>query len=386
MYQHPLERVLLYTDKNSLEDFKLSQTEYDELYELYITTKGDVLESRISAAEFFNEVFYYLTSIYDDNESSEHLMDYYEAQTALYPPVAKYQNPKNDVDRVHGYEYLKNADEAKYYIMDFVWFILNKQQELPHHVVFFLKALNKQHNKDKTHIADEFRAFLKDHPDKNFNISFTSHPEFGIDLIMSSGAEWQDATLDFDRAEILKIVSRFSGKDQQQIISLIKEAYMIRKGEGIERQISKVTYGKRANETFLDNLAKEENLQMLNSITSTSETLPQEPAPDSGFAGYIIKEHDKVLNILMLVANMGKNQMPLLIKFIRAFQKLGYIRKDCLDHQEEFILKASAQFENTCFDKTNVKRQIEIGERLSDTDYHSKLEDIVKYLDAVMRS
>ena len=379
MYQHPLERVLLYTDKDSFEDFALSKTEYSELYELYITTKDDVLDSHISAAKFFNEVFYYITHIYDDPESPEHLMEYYKADTALYPPVDKYINPKNEVDRIHGREYFNEAEKAKCYILDFVWYILNKQQELPQHVVFFRTVLNKQHNKDNTSLADEFRSFMKDHPDK-FNISFTPHPEYDIFLIMRSNAEWQDVTLDFDRAEIINIVHRFSKNEQQKIISFIKEAYLARKGDGIESVISSVTYHKRANENFLDNLAKEENLQMLNAITSTSKTITEDTTPHSGFESYIIKDHDKVMNILMLIAYMGNSQVASIIKFIKAFQQLEYIREDCFEDLDLFIENAEEQFTDISFDKNNLKRYIKRGTKLSDSEYAEEVKRTAKYL------
>ena len=64
MYQHPLERLLIYTDKKHLDKFPLSETEFNELYELFTTTKNDFLDPDISAVMFFNEVFYYLTTIF----------------------------------------------------------------------------------------------------------------------------------------------------------------------------------------------------------------------------------------------------------------------------------------------------------------------------------
>ncbi|MBQ4394033.1 MAG: hypothetical protein II825_01860 [Paludibacteraceae bacterium] len=383
MHQHDLERLLIYTDKDFLDDFPLSQTEYNELYELFITTKNDVLEARITAVDFFNEVFYYITHIYDDREAAEHLLDYYDAETALYPPVPKYQNPKNDVDRVHGCDYRKLAEEAKFYIMDFVWFILNKQQQLPLHVGFFRTALNKQFDKDKTSLADEFRDFLTKHPDQ-YNISFTPHPECGIDLILRSNGEWQRVTLDFDRIAILAIVKRFAIQDRDKIVSMIKEAYLARRGEGVERTISKVTYQKRANENFLNNLAKEENLKALDELSNTTETSTQTPTPGEGFDSYIIKEHKKVLDILMLVAYMGDSQLALLIKFIKAFQQLNYIQQDCFEDIDLFIENAATKFPGITFDKANVRKYIKQGTNFGDTKYAEDIKKIAKYLQPLL--
>ena len=383
MYQHPLERLLIYTDKKFLDDFDLSQTEFCELYELFITTKNELLDPDISAVMFFNEVFYYLTTIYDDLDAAEHLTQYYKADTALYPPIEKYIHPKNDVDRTHAYEYTKEAEGAKFYIMDFVWFILNKQQELPQHVVFFKKALNKQFEKDETEMADEFRAFMQSHPEQ-YNISFIPHPEFDFSFIIGrSTQEWQEATCDFDRIEILKIVQRFPREDQPSIISSIQEAYNVRRGSGIERQISAVTQMKRASDAFFENLAKEENLDALNSAKVSCETQPQDTVIHEGFEAYIIKDHKKVMDILLLVANMGKSQLALFIKFVKAFQKLGYIRTDCFDDIQRFKADTTNRFSLT-IDLANLKKYIAEGNRVSEQEYRETVDSIATYLQPLL--
>ena len=58
MYQHPLERILIYTDKETKEEFNLPKEIWNELYKLFVTTKYDVLDETITAVDFFNEVFY----------------------------------------------------------------------------------------------------------------------------------------------------------------------------------------------------------------------------------------------------------------------------------------------------------------------------------------
>ena len=383
MAQLPLERLLIYTDKKHIEDFELSTMEFNELYELYVTTKDEILDQRISSVDFFNELFYYITFIYENKDSAERLDDFYSAHTALYPPVAKYKNPKNQVDKIQGAEYAALANKAKRYIMAFVWLILNKQQQLPQHVAFFRAALNKRFDKDGTAMAKEFRTFLQNHPEK-YNISFDPHPEFGINLLLRGSAEWQEATLDFDRIEILNIVRHFSREEQQQIIAEIKEAYMIRKGDGIEKQISSVTHQKRANENFLDNLVLDENLKLLNSIAESNEPLTQDPTMHSGFEAYIIKDQQKVLDILMLIANMGNSQLAILIKFIKAFQQLKYIQADCFINLDLFIKNAADQFPGVSFDKANVKKYIQTGNKPGETAYVESVQKIATYLQPLL--
>lgn len=383
MYQHPLERVLLYTDKQDRHEFNIPEDAWFELYELFTTTKYDVLDDEFSAVDFFNEVFYCLTFTYANEEAAEWLNQYLNRESPLCPYIPELANPQNRREIEASQELQKKIEQTNWYVLAFVWAILVKQKELPPHVSVFLSALERALDINSG-IFYLFEDFPKEYPNE-YSFNFDIHPQVDIHVLLHSSEEWKDATDDFDREVIRHIVQRFEDPDDKEtIVDQIQNALQKENQKpSAEKQYSRVTHRKKANEKFLQEILIEQKATQI--IANQNAEKPAVAVRD-GFASYIIKEHDKVLNILMLVANMGKNQMPLLIKFIRAFQKLGYIRKDCLDHQEEFILKASAQFKGTCFDKTNVKRQIEIGERHYDTDYQSKLEDIVKYLDAVMRS
>ena len=104
----------------------------------------------------------------------------------------------------------------------------------------------------------------------------------------------------------------------------------------------------------------------------------------TGFEQYIIRDHVRVMNILMLVTHMGNRQLPLFIKFIKALQSLKYIRSDCFDNRELFIKNAEEKFENVNFDQTNVKKNIELGVERRDDTYNSEVSAIAEYLKPIL--
>lgn len=106
----------------------------------------------------------------------------------------------------------------------------------------------------------------------------------------------------------------------------------------------------------------------------------------TGFEQYIIQNHEKVLNILMLVTHMGNRQLPLFIKFIKALQRLQCIRSDCFKDRELFIKNAEEKFENVNFDQTNVKKNIELGVEKRDETYNSEVSTIAEYLKPILFS
>lgn len=366
---HSLERVLMYTDLNDFEVFGLSETEHDELYGLFVTTKDNVLPRHISSTAFFNEVFYYITCIYANQDCAEHLQEYFEAENELFPSIPAYENPKTPKDVKEARQYAEWAEEGKIYIMQFIWFILHKQQLLPKNVQFFLQALDDALEGDNSVNMQKIRKFLKEHPSK-YAISFTQEPQFDIAFILSSHHEWQEVTLDFDYNEVKSIVRRFSGRSRKAIIDSIKEALeALNKVTSLySPYYSTMTHGIKANAKYMDALLLEEL---------------DEPSPHmiyKGFASYIIKDHDRVLNILMLVVSMGSGQIPLFVKFIKAFQQLNYIKADCFDNLDQFIKNTKEQFEGLVIDKTNIKKYIAQGSKWDDQEYTESIQKIVANL------
>lgn len=147
------------------------------------------------------------------------------------------------------------------------------------------------------------------------------------------------------------------------------------------------------NQDFFDKLRqeieeefarKEAEQAALDEIIGNKEQLLEESVPSDSFGSYIIKGYKEVINILTLVAHMGRNQMPIFIKFVRALQQVGYMKNDCFDNIDEFIKNASEQFNCINFDKANVKKQIAIGSRMRDEEYDTIIKDIATYLEPVI--
>lgn len=147
------------------------------------------------------------------------------------------------------------------------------------------------------------------------------------------------------------------------------------------------------NQDFFDKLRqeieeefarKEAEQAALDEIIGNKEQLLEESVPSDSFGSYIIKGYKEVINILTLVAHMGRNQMPIFIKFVKALQQVGYMKNDCFDNIDEFIKNASEQFNCINFDKANVKKQIAIGSRMRDEEYDTIIKDIATYLEPVI--
>lgn len=111
----------------------------------------------------------------------------------------------------------------------------------------------------------------------------------------------------------------------------------------------------------------------------------QNAANRSGFEAYIIQDHKKVMDILLFVAHLGNGQMPLLIKVIRALQKLNYIKQDCFDDLPLFIQNATEQFDNINFDKANVRHNVEMGNNSLNKKYQDTVRNIATYLASLLK-
>ena len=383
MYQHPLGRLLIYTDKETKQDFHLSKEIWNELYTLFVSTKYNVLDKSITFIDFLNEVFYLLTYTYANENAAEQIEDYFDCYNPLCPPMPELDNPQTPADKKAAKEYESMHDEINGFILYFVWYILHQQAELPPHVNAFYIALDRyledcSFDFDVAHIYD----YADEHKDK-FLISFAIHPDVELTTLLRSTDEWKEATNDFDRIIVEHIVARFDNpEDKITIINEIRK-HLEQDNKNLHRSnrmVSLVTHRKKANDAFLDKLLAEAEQK----DHSNPDSLNLNRVIKGGFADYILDNHPRVIDILMLIAHLGHNQMPLIIKTIRALQRLGYFQNDCFNDPDEFIKHAKEQFPDVNFDPTNVKRQIKLGEGRSNEKYQDTIQMIAKYIDSVI--
>lgn len=253
---HSLERILIYTDKERINEFNIPEGAFDELYELYVTTKDDVLEDHHTSVDFFNEVFYFLTCVYANDDAAENINAYLYNESALLPSVPELVNPQTKEQAKAAREFEERTEEINNYVLEFVWVILKKQKELPKHVRFFLVAL--EHAIEG---ADDFRTFedfVKKHPAK-YTMTFDIQPEFDLSMCFCTTQEWKEATDDFDQVVVEHIIRRFNAPDARE--TLVAE---IRKALAIANQdphsspkVSMVSHRLKATEKFLDELLKQ---------------------------------------------------------------------------------------------------------------------------------
>lgn len=251
---HPLERLLIYTDKERIDDFKIPDAEYDELYELYITSKDDVLEEHHTSIDFFNEVFYDLTRIYANDNAAENLNPYLYNGTSLFPSIPELENPQTRQEEKQAQEYAETIQEACYYILGFVWTILKKQKEIPRHVRFFLIAL--EHALEESYSEFYiFEDFVKEH-DTKYSLVFDINPEFDDVMYFCAAQEWKDATNDFDKVVIEEIVRRFNKPDAREaLVGEIRKALAsANQDPNSSPKVSMVSHRLKANDKFLNEL------------------------------------------------------------------------------------------------------------------------------------
>ena len=247
---------MIYTDKSNLNQFDIPEAAFDELYELYVTTKDDVLDDHHTSVDFFNEVVYFLTCIYANDDSAENINAYMYNESALLPTIPELANPqtKEEVRALHDFE--ERTEDINSYVLEFVWVILKKQKELPKHVRFFLVAL--EHAIEGVDDFSTFEQFIKKHPAK-YTISFDINPEFDYAMCFCTTQEWKDATDDFDQVVVEDIVRRFKIPDERKVIvdEIRKALANANQDPNSSPKVSMVSHRIKATDKFLDELLKQ---------------------------------------------------------------------------------------------------------------------------------
>lgn len=253
---HSLERLLIYTDKKRIDEFDIPEVAFDELYELYVTTKDDVLEDHHTSVDFFNEVFYYLTCVYANDDAAENINAYLYSESALLPSVPELVNPQTKEQAKSAREFKERTEEINCYVLEFVWVILKKQKELPKHVRFFLVAL--EHAIEDAADFRTFEDFVKKHPAK-YTMTFDIQPEFDLSICFCTTQEWKEATYDFDQVVVEHIIRRFNAPDAREtLVAEIRKALAkANKDPNSSPRVSMVSHRLKATNKFLDELLKQ---------------------------------------------------------------------------------------------------------------------------------
>ena len=367
-----LERTLLYTDRDKMSEFGMPEYIEDGLYKMFLVTKDVVLEPKHTSKDFFNEVFYYITRCYAYHGAAEKMADYLAEDTSLIPYKPEMYMADSGYSQRAIDEYESKVILANRYVYSFVWVILKLQDEFPRHVEFFTYALGEKLDTPDNPFFSRCSNFVKE-TRYRMHLDFRPTPNF-VDLFY----DWTDfeyVTNSFSKNTIIEICQRFNKQqDKLYFLTALKKYFLDALKAEKENKASNAYRWLKLQE--LDQLIEEAETDSTHgeSIGETDTTIRE------GFEAYITKNHKRVIDILMLVANMGKSQMPLLIKFIKAFQRLGYIKPDCFDQYDLFLQNASEQFTNVNFDKANVKRNIEMGTRRQDEDYEEAIQNIANYL------
>ncbi len=253
---HSLERILIYTDKERINEFNIPEGAFDELYELYVTTKDDVLEDHHTSVDFFNEVFYFLTCIYANDDAAENINAYLYNESALLPSVPELVNPQTKEQAKAAREFEERTEEINSYVLEFVWVILKKQKELPKHVRFFLVAL--EHAIEEADDFQTFEDFVKKHPAK-YTMTFDIQPEFDLSMCFCTTQEWKEATDDFDQVVVEHIIRRFNAPDAREtlVAEISKALEDANQDPHSSPKVSMVSHRLKATDKLLNELLKQ---------------------------------------------------------------------------------------------------------------------------------
>ena len=252
-------RSLLYTDKTKDDEFGLSKQVLDELYGLYITSKDTISWTKCPTfIEFFNEVFYQLTLLYDDVSAPEHITDFINGEMRIFPPEPRYahNDHTSDANQARS-EYQSEKRSIQKYVYCFVWLILKKMPRFPRHVSFALLALNKYLTSSGSLMFETFKKFSDSHKIE-IELDIVPTPDTSM-LWLSGYEEWCNVTKDYDCETIRHIVNRFNTVQEKNVVitELKKHCAKRLDEEGNYPKFSRVTLKGSADESFLDKLLKE---------------------------------------------------------------------------------------------------------------------------------
>ena len=252
-------RSLLYTDKTKDDEFGLSKQVLDELYGLYITSKDTISWTKCPTfIEFFNEVFYQLTLLYDDVSAPEHITDFINGEMWIFPPEPRYahNDHTSDANQARS-EYQSEKRSIQKYVYCFVWLILKKMPRFPRHVSFALLALNKYLTSSGSLMFETFKKFSDSHKIV-IELDIVPTPDTSM-LWLSGYEEWCNVTKDYDCETIRHIVNRFNTVQEKNVVitELKKHCAKRLDEEGNYPKFSRVTLKGSADESFLDKLFKE---------------------------------------------------------------------------------------------------------------------------------
>ena len=268
-----LTRNLLYTEKNSDEEFGLSKQVLDEFYGLFITTTDTISWTKCpSFLDFFNEVFFQLTLLYDDVTAPEHIDDFLNGEMNIFPPKPRYaHNDHTSEANMARSDYDGEKRSIQKYVYCFVWLILAKMPSHVRHVHFALLAIDKKLRKSGSLMFESFRKFHETH---KFVVEIDIKPTPDTSLLWLGGyEEWVKVTKDYDQKTIKQIVGRCRTLQEKQAILKELKRYCAQRWSDTPKhpECSHVTLGDSANEAFLDGLLMEAQTEQVKKEVEAKE-------------------------------------------------------------------------------------------------------------------
>lgn len=239
----PLERQLLFTEKQDIEEYLQGNELNQELYKTFLESKDRGFKWKWTAEETFNEVFFQCAKIYSE------------------------KNPEKCVEKMF-YEVIDSnlgTKNAHHLIIQMIWAILHSQKSLPDNVNYFYSAINPFVESNETYhlpflslVVDFWEHFGQMESDlypnpvlaANLNIK-TVETTIGF----TTSPEWHRVTDGFKEQSIRNIVRWYRIKqDKLDVLELIETA--LSEWKQLEKEMS-VKFPIKTDTAFFESLREE---------------------------------------------------------------------------------------------------------------------------------
>ena len=305
--EYTLKRLLTYSDKQKIGEFDMPEQVLEQVFEIYVNTKKQVPDTDITFVSVFNEVFHILTRVFNDETAADHVSEYMDEMVAI----------------------AKGQYAVQRYVFGFVWLLLKMHTELPKHARFFLNTLESRLGYENSTHYNYVREFLVAHP-MQWTMPFPLRPVFSKAILGRSVDEWKEVTLDFDRETVDQIVQRFATKEERkQLIEELEKALNAANNEpGASQKVSMQTFKKKADESSLNQLRKQDFVPRSGQGTAEEQRIKQlEKQLDA-----VTEERDRaVRRLASLDSRVGQKYIPASFKTEEAERIINAcIRRDLI--------------------------------------------------------
>lgn len=208
MTELELLKYLYYPGKNNMREYTQGNHFISEMYKIFLDVKGRRTDLNFRSIDFFNEVYYQCTRLYndpapEDNTQSEYFI---EVEGSFRNEVAVYL--------------IYSMIYAIFYVMK------NKSEGIEFLLVHLKAILDSKKNTSFWQFQTLAENYVRESGLVEFDFPITPYPPLLFPDGKSTWSTWRNITFDFDQMEVRNIVGLYdSMTDKMDILSIIEDAY-----------------------------------------------------------------------------------------------------------------------------------------------------------------